>query len=222
MSETSNGQPDAAGIRPTLVIVEGGLRVAAQAAECLRANGYETLLAEDVRELSKKLRMGPADAVVFAAELLQASADYALLKYPEDIAVLARHFCGRMAKFVGKEVRISNKAIEALQTHLCPCDIRQLKSIVERAVLFSGASEIGPERLYLPTSIEKRRDSKQRNSNRKTAGEGSALNNLEAAEREHIGRILRSCGGNRTRAAMALGIARSTLIRKIQELGIEE
>ena len=45
---------------------------------------------------------------------------------------------------------------------------------------------------------------------------------LADAEAVHIRRVLEICNGNRTRAAVALGVARSTLIRKLQEVEVRE
>lgn len=45
---------------------------------------------------------------------------------------------------------------------------------------------------------------------------------LAEAEAAHVRRVLDLCNGNRTRAAAALGVARSTLIRKLQEIEVRE
>jgi transcriptional regulator of acetoin/glycerol metabolism len=47
-----------------------------------------------------------------------------------------------------------------------------------------------------------------------------ALGMLESAEREAVADALRAAGGNRSRAAAALGIGRNTLYRKMREFGI--
>ncbi len=221
MGETSDDGVGAAGVRPTVVIVEGGGKATLRIVDCLRASGCEALVVDGPGGLAGKIENQPADAVVFAAEILQASAGHAPLERPEDIAILARYFCGRMATLVGKKTVLSNHAVEALQSRLRPCDVRQLKAIVERAVLLSVGSEIGPEGLFLPDSVA-------RGSNAKNPAFARAskrtkpVASIEAVERDHISQILRACGGNRTRAAMALGISRSTLIHKIHELRIEE
>jgi DNA-binding NtrC family response regulator len=49
---------------------------------------------------------------------------------------------------------------------------------------------------------------------------GAAPESLEAAEARHIAAVLRHAGGNRRRAALLLGIARSTLLAKIRRYGL--
>jgi DNA-binding NtrC family response regulator len=53
-----------------------------------------------------------------------------------------------------------------------------------------------------------------------SAGGATPPDSLAAAERRHIARVLEHTGGNRRRAAMALGISRSTLLNKIRKYGI--
>lgn len=54
-----------------------------------------------------------------------------------------------------------------------------------------------------------------------SAGGTTPPDSLAAAERRHIGRVLEHTGGNRRRAAIALGISRSTLLNKIRKYGID-
>jgi psp operon transcriptional activator len=62
----------------------------------------------------------------------------------EDIALIAGHFAGRMALELGwDEIAVfSDEAIEALEKHLWPGNIRELKNVVERAVYRSDAATI--------------------------------------------------------------------------------
>jgi len=52
------------------------------------------------------------------------------------------------------------------------------------------------------------------------AGGSTPPDSLAAAERRHIARVLEHTGGNRRRAAIALGISRSTLLNKIRKYGL--
>ena len=55
------------------------------------------------------------------------------------------------------------------------------------------------------------------------AGEpGGEPESLEAAERSHIAGVLRHTGGNKRRAALILGISRSTLLNKVRKYRLEE
>jgi psp operon transcriptional activator len=62
----------------------------------------------------------------------------------EDIALLAGHFAGRMALELGwSEIpAFSDEALEALENHMWPGNIRELKNVVERAVYRSDAATI--------------------------------------------------------------------------------
>jgi psp operon transcriptional activator len=68
----------------------------------------------------------------------------------EDIALLARHFAGRMAmELEWDEIPVfSDEAIEALEKHLWPGNIRELKNVVERAVYRSDAATITDIEFY--------------------------------------------------------------------------
>ena len=54
----------------------------------------------------------------------------------------------------------------------------------------------------------------------RSAGE-SEPDTLDAAERRHIARVLHYTGGNKRRAALILGISRSTLLNKVRKYGIQ-
>ena len=83
-----------------------------------------------------------------------------------------------------------------------------MRSCIEQAVIFSAGSEIIPEDLNLggETVLELDR---------------SPMISAAEAERLHITRVLKALAGNRHKAAKVLGMARSTLILKIKEYGIE-
>ncbi len=53
------------------------------------------------------------------------------------------------------------------------------------------------------------------------AGGAVPPDGLAAAERRHIARVLEHTGGNRRRAAIVLGISRSTLLNKIRKYGLD-
>ncbi len=139
----------------------------------------------------------------------------------EDILPLARHFVARFAARHGRPERgFSRDAARALLAHAWPGNIRELEHAVEQAVLVAegealeagdlglDAAEARGVRLELPEGAE---DFHQ------TLAEVQAL-----AERVLIRRALREAGGNRTHAARALGLARRTLISKLQRYGLEQ
>ena len=91
-----------------------------------------------------------------------------------------------------------------------PGNIRELKNVVERAVVLSTQSEIDADDLALTPAIE--------GGSATTADDHSSVEmTLAALEREHIERVLRHTGGNKSRASTILGIERSTLDRKLKK-----
>lgn len=128
-----------------------------------------------------------------------------------DIPVLVRHFvtthCQRMGKMIDT---IPEETMAALTRWNWPGNIRELENLLERAVILTRGRV-----LYVPLS-ELRVDEEER-----TEGESPTL---QAAEREHILRVLREAKGQiggSEGAAARLGLIRTTLNSKIKKLGIE-
>ncbi len=139
----------------------------------------------------------------------------------EDIVPLAQHFLARFAARHGRPARpFGRTAIRALLDHPWPGNVRQLEHAVEQAVLVAEGDELVPDdlglevvgeagiRLQLPEHVE---------SFHETLSELQAI-----AERRLIEQALREADGNRTHAARALGMARRTLIYKLQRLGLDQ
>src|SRR5438270_163289 len=96
-------------------------------------------------------------------------------------------------------------ASSALRRYDWPGNVRELRNVLERALILGRGEPIDVPQL----SPEVQRGSKTKTSSAR----------LEDVERAHIQEILASVQGNRTRAAELLGISRSTLKRKLIELG---
>jgi DNA-binding NtrC family response regulator len=89
--------------------------------------------------------------------------------------------------------------------------VRQLENTVERIVLFSRGSVVGPD--DIATVL--------RNVHRDTPGGlFEDLPSLEEVERRYLQHVLHAVGRNRTRAADVLGIDRRTLYRMAERFGI--
>lgn len=106
----------------------------------------------------------------------------------------------------------SEDALGRLLQYEWPGNIREMKNVLERAVIFGAdADEIRQE--HLPAEL-------RRSSGRRSA-QTFMPEALETVERRHIQRVLLHHDGNRTRAAKDLGIARATLINKIKSYGLD-
>ena len=130
----------------------------------------------------------------------------------EDRMALLHRLLAELRREIGRgPTGFSEDALGRLVAHPWPGNIREMKNVLERAVIFGGESdEVRPE--HLPTEL--RRASRSR-------GAAFSPEPLEEVERRHIHRVLLHHDGNRTRAARDLGIARATLINKIKAYGLD-
>lgn len=133
-----------------------------------------------------------------------------LRERPDDVVMLARAFFAREGAQDGLRVEPSDGAWEALRAHPWPGNIRELKNFVQRTALVFGGGRLRAEDLSL--------DSPSRARTLARVSDGGAFPTLEEVERRHIAEALEHTGGNRTHAARLLGIARSTLVRKLSAL----
>jgi len=128
----------------------------------------------------------------------------------EDIPLLVDHFVRKFSERVGKSIDcVPRDVMEALQQHHWPGNIRELQNFLERAVILST----GPV-LQIPLGEFKQM----------AQPKGPlAVRTLADAEREHIKEVLRQAHGvvgGREGAAARLGVARTTLLYRMQKLGI--
>jgi DNA-binding NtrC family response regulator len=128
----------------------------------------------------------------------------------EDVLPLAEHFLARSAGRAGKLLRgFSESAKKVMLSYTFPGNVRELENVVERAVALAEGEQIGPEDL---PPVMRERKSQDRLAT--AVAQGLTLDQLE---REFIERVLESEGGNKTRAALRLGLDRKTLYRKLEE-----
>lgn len=107
---------------------------------------------------------------------------------------------------------IALPALEALESHPWPGNIRQLENAVQQAVLMSRGSELLAE--HLPHELRHSIAPKQE------VPTGALLRTRDAAERGTIERALEANGQSRTKTARALGISRVTLYKKMKKYGL--
>lgn len=169
----------------------------------------------------------------------------------DDIRILAEHYTAHFANKTARLVEgITERAQRALAGYPWPGNVRELKNVIERAVVLGNDRFIDIDDLALPRhafvsarpSIETppERESavapfsggvqtKPASSTRPDAHplpslaerRRSAALSLADLEREHLVEVLRLTLGNKSRAAVILGIERSTLDRKLKRYEIE-
>jgi transcriptional regulator with PAS, ATPase and Fis domain len=132
-----------------------------------------------------------------------------LRERPNEIEILARRFATTAGARTGGEKEISPEALTLLQGYSWPGNIRELRNVIERATLLSGADPIGAE--HLP--VEKM----QRTFVRPATHDGEAEALKGADERERIIAALERAGGNQSQAAAILGVSRRTLINRLSQ-----
>ncbi len=135
-----------------------------------------------------------------------------LRERPEDIPTLARYFLAEFSAGYGRKLReLSEGALEILLRYPWPGNVRELKNLVERLVIMCPQPRIEPH--HLPPELFRGAVGPQRAY--------ASLQEARAAyEREFILRKLEENQWNMTRTALALGLERSHLYRKMRSLGL--
>ena len=129
-----------------------------------------------------------------------------------EIEPLAKQFILKAAQRDSRETPdLTASALETLKQWPWPGNIRELRNVVERAVLLAGDGPITPEFFALGKGA-------------KSAPAGAAATGLrgerEAAEKRAVLEALETTGGNQTKAAQLLGISRRTLVNRLQDYGL--
>jgi formate hydrogenlyase transcriptional activator len=129
-----------------------------------------------------------------------------LRKRLEDIRLLTRHFAEACAARMRKPITgIADEFMEGLLRHSWPGNVRELQNFIERSMILSTGTVLHGSLPDMACT--------------KVAADAT----LEEAERSHIGQALRQTGwvvGGPNGAAVRLGLRRTTLISKMQRLGI--
>jgi DNA-binding NtrC family response regulator len=139
----------------------------------------------------------------------------------EDIILLAEYFIKNSTicpEKSGKIKGLTKLAAETLLRHRWPGNIRELRNVIDRAVLMEQSDRIGTANLILhPDSFDHDHDG---NSNMSLSIENDF--SLERAEKELVAKALQEAGWQKTRAAALLGITRATLYAKLKQYNIQQ
>ncbi|WP_297249602.1 sigma-54 dependent transcriptional regulator [uncultured Prevotella sp.] len=125
-----------------------------------------------------------------------------------DIFLFANLFLRLANEELGRNIiGFDAKASEMLMRYEWPGNLRELNNVVKRSVLLCRGDKIGVEQLNMSMT------------NTSTRPKDLSLHNIDE-EKERILSALRSCGGNKSKAAILLGVDRKTLYNKLQKYGI--
>src|SRR5713101_7336640 len=142
-----------------------------------------------------------------------------LRERPEDFPDLVAHFARQVAAQNGwKDKIFTEEAIAELRKYAWPGNVRELRNVVERLALLADDDDVSTAdvRLVLPTS-----DSASSGASSSSSGTGTLAERTEAFEREVMLAEIRRHNFHMTNVARALGLERSHLYKKCQQLGID-
>jgi len=133
----------------------------------------------------------------------------------DDIPVLLEAFAVQLcAQNNWKPVTFTSDAVQALQQYAWPGNVRELRNIVERLMLLASGDEVGAEAVR--AALTPTTDIAGQNF-----GSGILSARVEGFEREVILAELKRANFHVTNAAKALGLERSHLYKKAEQLGID-
>ena len=130
----------------------------------------------------------------------------------QDVTILAEYFLHVFSLKTNQNIHGMGKSfVEHLKMHDWKGNIRELKNVMERAVIMANSSQLTIENL--PMEIQKRNYLNQINN---------LSLDLNSIEKLHIQRVLNHTKGNKAEAAKLLNIGLTTLYRKIEEYKLVE
>ncbi|MBR5738168.1 MAG: sigma-54-dependent Fis family transcriptional regulator, partial [Verrucomicrobia bacterium] len=187
------------------------------------------LIAATNKDLEKMVREGTFREDLFFRLRVVEIVIPPLRERVEDIPLMAAKFLREFSKENNKSVTaLDRSTLELLQKYPWPGNVRELRACMEHAVIFSSGSSVQvrdlppsiknwqPETVMIGAPLMSPTDSHPAQTTTQTTKRGSNLS-VKEAEKQLIFRALEECGGNRTAAALKLGISRRTLHRKLNE-----
>jgi transcriptional regulator with PAS, ATPase and Fis domain len=131
----------------------------------------------------------------------------------EDLEDLCMHFLKRTG---ARSFSIEPEAMEALRQYDWPGNLRELRNVIERAVILAGEEPISLEEIHIP-------ERRYRDATPAAFGAGlgaSGDRTLSDQEEQMIRLALEKSGGNKSKAARLLGITRRALYGRLEKYGI--
>jgi len=125
-----------------------------------------------------------------------------------DLDALCRHL---LSDICGQEVHLEADELARLAAYHWPGNVRELRNILERSAIIQAGQPLAPSEL-LTGQVQK--------AHLPTQSSSDEILTLEEVEQRHIRSVLSRCEGNLTQTARSLGIALSTLKRKVKRSGL--
>ncbi|MFA5433056.1 MAG: sigma-54 dependent transcriptional regulator [Candidatus Paceibacterota bacterium] len=171
------------------------------------------IIAATNRNLQNEIEMGHfREDLFYRVSVFQISLP-ALRERVCDIELFAYHFLQLFSIKANKRIeKISDDFISSLKQYQWKGNIRELRNVIERCVIMTDSSVITTD--LLPIEIKQ-------NAILTSTNEVSSSFELSNAEKIHIQKVLNYTNGNKTKTAELLGIALTTLYRKLSEYKID-
>ncbi len=160
------------------------------------------LLAATNRDLKRAVREGGFREDLYYRLSVFPVHLHPLRERPADILPLARHFAAQIS---GSTASLTAEAESKLASHSWPGNARELRNVIERALVLAPGGPIEPAHLSLSASASE-----------------PPSGTLKDMERQAVIRALEKAGGNRKEAARILGISLRNLQYKIKDYGLKK
>jgi DNA-binding NtrC family response regulator len=121
-----------------------------------------------------------------------------------DVPLLARFFVSKYNARYGRDVKLLESGIKAMQEFTWPGNVRQLQHLIERLSILAPNDRIDADAVQEALRAMENRE--------------QPVETLAEAEEDQIRKVLAATGGNKSRAAHILGIERKTLYRKLERM----
>ncbi len=168
------------------------------------------LLSSTNRELKKEVESGNfREDLFYRINVIQLNIP-PLRDRAADIPLLVSEFIKEFCIREKKELTVSDEVMKIIQNHPWPGNIRQLKNVIERAVVLTKGRLItlkGLPEEFLSLQEQNETFSKK---------------TLKDLEIQAIKKALQECKGNKSKAATMLGISRKTIYKKLDEFQLNE
>ena len=139
-----------------------------------------------------------------------------LRERPEEIPVLAEYFSTQVAAQNGWRMKhFSTESQEILKRYAWPGNVRELRNVVERVLLLSTSETVTADEVNLALPVPRNGEPASNTAS------GTLAERMDSFEREVLVTVLRRHHHHMTNAARALGLERSHLYKKCQQLGID-
>ncbi|TCJ11643.1 GAF domain-containing protein [Parasulfuritortus cantonensis] len=150
----------------------------------------------------------------------------ALRERPEDIRHLVRYYLNQLNQSYQRNVNIAHAAMEQLQQHPWPGNIRQLRNVLERLALLAEGNIITDTEVAMVLQSEAAQNPEHRamaavHAPAPAAHHVRAYQPVRESDRDAIESALRECNGNKSRAAQMMGMTLRQFNYRLKILGIE-